>query len=137
MHALNNALGGALFTAAAMKTAAQTYLQEMQGVDDARAEHIRAGGWYSVQVLYAAVFAQGFTLDFHAPLQTWEEALQTAAFIQNWNNYHCVAYRWGTDGAIYLLDSMQQGPARVTEAEFVASMALHWTYAIKRHGEGP
>ena len=61
MHALNNSLGEALFTPASMKTAAQSYLQEMQGIDEARSEHIRAGGWYSVQVLYAAVFAKGFT----------------------------------------------------------------------------
>ena len=137
MHALNNSLGKALFTPAAMKTAAEMYLQEMQGIDDARGEHIRAGGWYSVQMLYTAVFAKGFTLDFHAPLQTWEEALHASALIQNWNNYHWVAYRWGSDGAIYRLDSMQQGPAKVEEAEFVASMALHWTYAIKQQGEGP
>ena len=131
MHALNNSLGKALFTPGVMKTAAQSYLQEMQGIDEARDEHIRAGGWYSIQVLYAAVFAKGFTLDFHAPLQTWEEALQATALIQNWDNHHWVAYRWGSDGAIYRLDSMQQGPAKVNEAEFVASMALHWTYAIK------
>ena len=132
MHALNNALGRALFTPGAMQTAARTYLQEMQGVDGARDEHIRVGGWYSVQVLYTAVFAKGFTLDFHAPLQTWEEALQAAALIQNWSNHHWVAYRWGSDGEIYRLDSMQLGPSRVSKAEFVASMATHWTYAIKQ-----
>ena len=132
MHALNNALGRALVTPGAMQTAARTYLQEMQGVDDARDEHIRAGGWYSVQVLYTAVFAKGFTLDFHAPLQTWEEALQAAALIQNWSNHHWVAYRWGSDGEIYRLDSMQLGPSRVSKAEFIASMATHWTYAIKQ-----
>eukprot|EP00435_Cladocopium_sp_Y103_P033302 s1242_g8.t1 len=137
MHALNNALGKALFTPSAMKTAAQIYLQEMQGLDDDRGEHIRAGGWYSVQVLYTAVFAKGFTLDFHAPVQTWDEALQEAALIQNWNNHHWVAYRWGSDGAIYRLDSMEPGPSRVSEAEFVACMASHWTYAIQRQSEGP
>eukprot|EP00435_Cladocopium_sp_Y103_P032891 s2382_g8.t1 len=132
MHALNNSLGEALFTPSAMKTAAQTYLQEMQGIDIARDEHIRAGGWYSVQVLYTAVFAKGFTLDFHVPLQTWRDAVEAAALIQNWPNRHWVAYRWGSDGAIYRLDSMQLGPSKVSEADFVASMAVHWTYAIKR-----
>jgi hypothetical protein len=58
--------------------------------------------------------------------------LQAAAFIQNWSNHHWVAYRWGSDGEIYRLDSMQLGPSRVSKAEFVASMATHWTYAIKQ-----
>ena len=137
MHALNNALGEALFTPAAMMTAAESYLQEMQGIDDARDEHIRAGGWYSVQVLYTAVFAKGLALDFHAPLQTLDEAQQAAALIQNWSNHHWVAYRWGNDGEIYRLDSMQLGPSKVSEAEFAASMVAHWTYAVKRPGEGP
>lgn len=135
MHALNNSLGEALFTPSAMQTAAQTYLQEMQGVDDARDEHIRVGGWCSVQVLYTAMFEKGFTLDFHAPLHTWEEALPATALIQNWNNQHWVTYRWGSDGGIYRLDSMQPGPSKVSEAEFVASMAIHWTYAVKRQSE--
>ena len=65
------------------------------------------------------------------------EAQQAAALIQNWSNHHWVAYRWGNDGEIYRLDSMQLGPNKVSEAEFAASMVAHWTYAVKRPGEGP
>jgi hypothetical protein len=50
--------------------------------------------------------------------------------IQNWGNLHWVAYRWGRDGNIYLLDSMQLGPVRVSEQDFVASLTRHATYAV-------
>ena len=131
MHALNNSLGGALFTPAAMKTAAQSYLQEMQGIDGAAREHIRPGGWYSVQILYTALFNRGYTLNFDQPVQSLQEAHLAPALVQNWNSQHWVAYRWGQDGAIYLLDSMSDGPQRMLEEEFSASLTMHWTYAVE------
>lgn len=130
MHALNNLLGAAAFTPPAMRTAAATYLRALEGIDDAAAEHIRAGGWYSIQVLYTALFEQGYVLDFHEPMRRMAQAHGAIGMIQNWGNLHWVAYRWGRDGNIYLLDSMQLGPVRVSEQDFVASLTGHATYAV-------
>ena len=131
MHALNNALGAARFVPQAMRTAAATYLRELEGIDDAAGEHIRAGGWYSIQVLYTALFEQGYVLDFHDPVRSMAQAHGAIGLIQNRDNRHWVAYRWGSDGNIYLLDSMQLGPAQVSEQEFLASVARHPTYAVE------
>ena len=131
MHALNHALGRAAFTPQAMRTAAANYLQELQGIDDAAHEHIRPGGWYSVQILYTALFNRGYTLNFHQPVQSLQEAHLAPALVQNWNSQHWVAYRWGHDGAIYLLDSMRDGPHRMLEEEFTATLAMHWTYVVE------
>ena len=60
MHALNNSLGAPLLTPQTMRTAAATYLRQLEGIDDAADEHIRAGGWYPIQVLYTALFDQGY-----------------------------------------------------------------------------
>ena len=131
MHALNHALGCAAFTPQDMRTAAASYLQELQGIDDAAHEHIRPGGWYSVQILYTALFNRGYTLNFHQPIQSKQEAHLAPALVQNWSNQHWVAYRWGHDGAIYLLDSMRDGPHRMLEEEFNATLAMHWTYVVE------
>ena len=135
MHAVNNALGGKIFTPHHMKTAADYYLQELRGVDDAVGEHIHAGGWYSVQVLYTALFRKGHSLDFHAPVLTLEQARGATAFLQNWNNEHWVAYRRLPDGALCRLDSLQRAPEPVSEAALVASCAEHPTYAIDAPAE--
>lgn len=131
MHALNHALGRAAFTPQDMRTAAASYLQEVQGIDDAAHEHIGPGGWYSVQILYTALFNRGYALDFHEPVQSLQEAHLAPALVQNWNSQHWVAYRWGHDGAIYLLDSMRDGPHRMLEEEFNATLAMHWTYVVE------
>ena len=131
MHALNHALGRAAYTPQDMRTAAASYLQEVQGIDDAAHEHIGPGGWYSVQILYTALFNRGYALDFHEPVQSLQEAHLAPALVQNWNSQHWVAYRWGHDGAIYLLDSMRDGPHRMLEEEFNATLAMHWTYVVE------
>ena len=131
MHALNNSLGAALFAPQAMRTAAATYLRELEGIDDNAGEHIRAGGWYSIQVLYTALFERGYILDFHDPVQSMDQAHGAIGLIQNRENRHWVAYRWGGDGNIYLLDSMQLGPAQVSDQEVLASVMRHPTYAIE------
>ena len=114
-----------------MQSAAQTYLQEMQGLDEARNEHIKAGGWYSIQVLYTALFAKGFMLDLDNRALAYDQAVLTGGpFVQNWNNVHWVAYRLGTDGNIYLLDSMKPGPEVISEAAFAASLVGHETYVV-------
>ena len=116
-----------------MKSAAQAYLQEMRGLDEARHEHIKAGGWYSIQVLYTALFAKGFMLDIDNRVLAYEEAvLAGGPFVQNWSNVHWVAYLLGADGNIYLLDSMKPGPGVISEAAFAASLVEHETYAV--HG---
>ena len=130
MHALNNALGQAAFRSQDMETAAEGYLQALQGIDNARDEHVRPGGWYSVQVLYAALFNRGYRLNIDAPIRSMQQAHLVPALVQNWHNQHWVAYRWGHDDAIYRLDSMDSGPRRMSEDEFEASLATHWTYAI-------
>ena len=130
MHALNNALGKTAFTPEDMATAAETYLQEWQGIDEAESEHIRPGGWYSVQILYAALFNRGIALNLDEPVQSVDQAHLATALVQNWNNQHWVAYRWGADGAMYRFDSLQRGPERVSEADFAASLVTHWTYAV-------
>lgn len=79
MHALNNALQGAIFQPRDMQSAAQSYLQEMQGLDEARDEHIREGGWYSVQILYTALFNKGKHLDFHDRVLACEQAIFSCA----------------------------------------------------------
>ena len=131
MHALNNALQGAIFRPMDMKSAAQAYLQEMRGLDEARHEHIRAGGWYSIQVLYTALFAKGFMLDLDNRVLAYEQAvLAEGPFVQNWSNVHWVAYLLGADSNIYLLDSMKPGPEVISEAAFAASLVEHETYAV-------
>eukprot|EP00435_Cladocopium_sp_Y103_P012508 s558_g3.t1 len=130
MHALNNALGQAAFSPQDMRTAAASYLQELQRIDNAADEHVRPGGWYSVQVLYAALFNRGYKLNIDEPIRSLQQAHLAPALVQNWHNLHWVAYRWGHDGAIYRLDSMQIGPHRMSEEEFEASLATHWTYAV-------
>ena len=130
MHAFNNALGRTAFRAQDMETAAQSYLQALQGIDHARDEHVRPGGWYSVQVLYAALFNCGYRLNIDAPIRSLQQAHLVPALVQNWHNQHWVAYRWGHDGAIYRLDSMDIGPHRMSDEEFEASLAAHLTYAI-------
>ena len=137
MHALNNALGSAVFSPAGMEAAVANYMQEMDGIDHALEEHIGPGGWYSVQVLYAALFAQGLALDMDNPVQNLEQARGASAFIQNWRNRHWVAYRWGPDGRIYLLDSMERGPKQITDEEFSASLLLHPTYAVRSPSDLP
>ena len=131
MHALNNALQGPMFRPRDMQSAARTYLQEMQGLDEARHEHIKAGGWYSIQVLYTALFNKGFILDIDNRVLAYEQAVLTGGpFVQNWNNVHWVAYLLGADGNIYLLDSMKPGPEVISEAAFAASLVEHETYAV-------
>ncbi|CAE7251706.1 unnamed protein product [Symbiodinium natans] len=117
-------------TAQDMATAAETYLQEWQGIDEAESEHIRPGGWYSVQILYAALFNRGLALNLDEPVQSLDQAHLATALVQNWNNQHWVAYRWGADGAMYRFDSLQRGPERVSEADFATSLVTHWTYAV-------
>ena len=131
MHALNNALGGRICAPRHMKAAADYYLQELQGIDGAVEEHISASGWYSVQVLYSALFRKGYSLDFHAPVLALEQAQGATALLQNWNNGHWVAYRRGPDGVTRRLDSLQRTPEPVSDAALVASCAAHPTYAIE------
>ena len=114
-----------------MQSAARSYLQEMQGLDEARDEHIREGGWYSVQILYTALFNKGKHLDFHDRVLAYEQAvLAGGPFVQNWSNVHWVAYLLGADGNIYLLDSMKPSPEVISEAAFAASLVEHETYAV-------
>ena len=130
MHALNNSLGQTAFRPQDMETAAKSYLQALQGIDNAREEHVRPGGWYSVQVLYTALFSHGYMLNIDAPIRSLDQARLVPALVQNWHNQHWVAYRWGHDAAIYRLDSMDIGPRRMGDEEFEASLATHWTYAV-------
>ncbi|CAK9033287.1 ATP-dependent DNA helicase PIF1 (DNA repair and recombination helicase PIF1) (PIF1/RRM3 DNA helicase-like protein), partial [Durusdinium trenchii] len=131
MRALNNALGAAVFGPADMEAAAASYMQELEGIDEDRAEHIGPSGWYSVQVLYTALFAAGYTLDFHHPVHTMAEAQLSPAFVQNIDNWHWVAYRWDAHGDLYLLDSIERGPRLVTKEEFVESCGHRFTYAVQ------
>ena len=79
LHALNNALGAEKFNRDQLTAACNLYLQESEDMEAARSEHIGPGGatmlfaskcqkssikrispgWYSVQVLYTALFAAG------------------------------------------------------------------------------
>ena len=103
----------------------------MQGLDEARHKHIKAGGWYSIQVLYTALFNKGFILDIHNRVLAYEQAVLTGGpFVQNSNNVHWVAYRLGADDNIYLLDSMKPGPEVISEAASAASLVEHETYAV-------
>lgn len=56
MHALNNAVGERCFTPQRMAYAAQVYMSE-DGfeIGDELADHVRAGGWYSSEVLATAL----------------------------------------------------------------------------------
>eukprot|EP00438_Fugacium_kawagutii_P011946 Skav225108 [mRNA] locus=scaffold669:306590:307015:- [translate_table: standard] len=130
MHALNNALGHTAFTPENMAEAAAQYLQEHIGIDEERDEHIRPGGWYSAQVLYAALFGQGYGINLDEPVRTMEQARANPSMVQNWRNQHWVAYRRGPTGKLFLLDSLQLGPKEVGEQEFLGSLVRCWTYAV-------
>eukprot|EP00438_Fugacium_kawagutii_P006898 Skav221022 [mRNA] locus=scaffold576:9721:10623:+ [translate_table: standard] len=130
MHALNNALGRAAFTPENMAEAAAQYLQEHVGIDEALDEHIRPGGWYSAQVLYAALFVQGYGLNLDEPVRTIEQARATPSMVQNWGGRHWVVYRRGPTGKLFLLDSLQRGPKEVSEQQLLESLARCWTYAV-------
>ena len=61
-------------------------------------------------MLYTAVFAKGFTLDFHAPLQTWEEAVQAKLIVGS-------AKAWLNDALVVHHEPKQKPDSTLLEAD--------------------
>jgi hypothetical protein len=117
MHALNNALGFDLVTAADMTRACNVYLAEMQieGSPEERRIHENIDGWYSEAVMAQALRIKDnlYKLDLDNPLQPREDNLlriyadNVHGLVLNKLNRHWVAFRV-VDGSFWRLDSQLQ-----------------------------
>ena len=117
MHALNNALGFGLVTAADMTQACNVYLAEMQieGSPEDRRIHENIDGWYSEAVMAQALRIKDnlYKLDLDNPLQPREDNLlriyadNVHGLVLNKLNRHWVAFRL-VDGSFWRLDSQLQ-----------------------------
>ena len=133
LHALNNALGRPFATEADLEAAVGEVLRDLRqdGVPEVRAQHIRPGGWYSIEALCMAIPQVSmatagrveYTLSLE-PLCVHAAALRTAVgAVANVEGRHWVALRW-VDDAVWLLDSMDQ------PRELSWSAYLHF---VRRH----
>ena len=130
LTALNNALQEARFTTESMQAAADAYLRALEGIDEDRGEHISDTGWYSVQVLYTALFSAGYTLDIDNPINTPASLENCIGCIQNWQNTHWVAYIMVGE-EIFLCDSLKPRPEKISAAALAATLPHCPTYAIR------
>ena len=126
MHALNNAMGGAVHSTSDMARACNEYLRasRQEGNPEFRCNHENAAGWYSSEVMAQAVTTTAMRRAGRVehvllvePLQHRPEALVTAVgAVVNVNNAHWVALRY-IGGHVWLLDS-QQEPLQVTWEQY-------------------
>ena len=130
LTALNNALQEARFTKESMQAAADAYLRALEGIDEDRGERISDTGWYSVQVLYTALFSAGYTLDIDNPINTPASLENCIGCIQNWQNTHWVAYIMVGE-EIFLCDSLKPRPEKISAAALAATLPHCPTYAIR------
>ena len=134
MHALNNAVGKAWQTVEDMQFACDTYLasSRVDGFVQVRAEHARPSGWYSSEVLGEAVTATSmrhagrveYTMSLQ-PLKVNPSILRDCVgAVVNICNRHWVALRYNA-GVTWLLDSQEQGPQILSEAEYKTFIRRH------------
>ena len=88
------------------------------------------GTWYSVQVLYTALFSAGYTLDIDNPIHTAASLENCIGCIQNWQNAHWVAYTMVGE-EIFLCDSLKPRPEKISAAALAATLPHCPTYAIR------
>lgn len=110
LHDLNNALGAEKFTGDDLSTACNLYLQESEGLEEARSEHIRPGGGnlLALQILktHPGAREQNFfielllksscprwTLNVERPVHSLADAEQANGLLQNKEGRHWVACR--------------------------------------------
>ena len=134
MCALNNALQERIFDRRHMEDAATQYMAAWSDMDrdEEMDAHIHASGWYSFQVMYAALFSQGLTL-LDERILSYADADRAVALIQNRNNIHWIAYRKIRESMVKL-DSLQDGPLNVTPEDLLAELHQFPTYGIYRQG---
>ena len=134
MHALNNALGYSFATVQDMADACGVLLREHlhEGILEVRAEHERAGGWYSSECLAKALHTTSLRRYERAqyvwqlePLRVHPHALEHAVgAVVNIDNRHWVALRL-VDKQVWLLDSQNPAPAPIAWTEYLSFIREH------------
>jgi len=134
MHALNNAVGRSWQTVEDMQRACDDYLasSRREGMLEIRAEHAKPSGWYSIEVMCHAMNTTSmrvagrveFVLSLE-PLHANPNALRTSVgAVVNIRNRHWVALR-KVGEQVWLLDSQEPLPLRLTDAEYKAFISRH------------
>ena len=134
MHALNNALGCSFVSVHDLEAACQELLltNAREGLQEHRSQHIKPGGWYSIEILAQAL--QQAAMEHYGrveyqmclePLCLNSGLLRTAVgALVNIDNAHWIALRWIAD-KVWFLDSQASTPRLLTWAEYVHFVSLH------------
>ena len=139
MHALNNALGQAIFTETDMDLAVQILLDE-GGADrgEVREDHMAPGGYFSSEVLAQVLQSKAMAAFDRVrwemrlePVTCLEHLHVAAGAVQNRANAHWVAYRC-IENKILRLDSLATSPVQLTEEQLLEDLHRYpSTYAIR------
>ena len=139
MHALNNALGQAVFTEADMDLAVHILLDE-GGAErgEVREDHIAPGGYFSSEVLAQVLQSKAMAAFDRVrwemrlePVTCLEHLHAATGAVQNRANAHWVAYRCIAN-KILRLDSLATGPVQLTEEQLMEDLHRYpSTYAIR------
>ena len=139
MHALNNALGGAIFTETDMKEAVQILLQEGgEERGEVAQDHMAADGYYSSEVLAQVIQSKALAAFNRIrwemvlqPVTTKHELEAAVGLVQNRDNAHWVAYRFFND-SIFRIDSTTRSPEQLADQAFLHDLAQYPnTFAIR------
>ena len=139
VHALNNAVGSAWLTVEDMQCAYDALFStpRTDGLVGVRAEHSRPSGWYSYEVLKQAVDATSMRHPGRTAYKISPEQLsmnpsmirKCVGAVVNIRNMHWVALRHETRpsdaGVIWLLDSQERRPQKLSDAEYRAYVRRH------------
>ena len=135
LHALNNAVGGGVFTSIHFDQAAAdlvTYFATSLGVVEPAKDHLSPSGDYSIALMHFVCRGKSFKTDRHglasvmldqSPVKPVIEEVQSllhpdvVAFIVNIGN-HWIAIK-NINGRIWLMDSRQAGPIGLTMSMLV------------------
>ena len=139
MHALNNALGGAVFTETDMKEAVQILLEEGgEERGEVAQDHMAADGYYSSEVLAQVIQSKALAAFNRIrwemvlqPVTTKHELEAAVGLVQNRDNAHWVAYRF-FNNSIFRIDSTTRSPEQLTDQAFLHDLARYPnTFAIR------
>ena len=140
MHALNNALGARVHTAADMHRACDVFLQESEreGNPQEREDHEAPNGWFSYHVMTKALTNTAMThmsrvmyvMD-EQPLHAQPNRIHhSKGAIVNIDDSHWVALR-AVAGQVWLLDSLKPAPTLLTQDQYVNFVRVHpYAFAI-------
>ena len=134
MHALNNAVGFKWQSISDMQHACDAYvkMRREEGENELHSDHARTSGWYSIEVMCHAMRLTSmrnvgkieYELSLN-PLHRDPEALRNASgAVVNLNGMHWVALRCA-EGDVWLLDSQEPHPTRMTNAAYHSYVHRH------------